>query len=145
MKNKTGGFTLIELMITIAIISILAMIAYPSYQEQMRKNRRSDAIIALTNAAQKEERWFTENGRYTGTIADIGGATSPEGYYTISVTLPATAGCPDASGTNAYCYTLTAARTGVQSADKCGDFILDHTGSKRLTNNAAGITAQDCW
>ncbi len=87
------GFTLIELMIVVAVVGILAAIAYPSYQEQVRKSRRADGAAVLMQNAQFLERFFTENGRYDqdrgGTAVALPYATSPlDGdatYYNISL------------------------------------------------------------
>ena len=62
--SKAKGFTLIELMIVVAVIAILASIAYPSYQDSVRKTRRADAKEVLLEGAQWMERFFTENYRY---------------------------------------------------------------------------------
>ncbi len=140
-KLKSSGFTLIEVLIVVVIISILAAIGYPSYRDQMEKSRRADAKIALGRAAQLQERWFTQNGSYTNTIANIGGATSDEGHYQIAVTIPAGANCN--SGGSFYCYDLTAVPQGVQASDtKCGTFGLNQAGAQSVTGTGA---ATDCW
>lgn len=137
---KQRGFTLIELMIVIVVLSILVGIAYPTYLEQVRKSRRSDAKVALTQAAAAQERWFTENNSYTNNIANIGGATSPEGYYTLTVSIPGAAGCT--SGTNFFCFQVTATPTGAQAGDDdCQTLSIDHTGNKTATGN----NASECW
>ena len=69
------GFTLIELMITVAVVGILAAIAYPSYQDSIRKSRRADAKSALLDAAHRQERFFTENNQYTNVLVAPGGCT----------------------------------------------------------------------
>src|SRR5690606_38472416 len=63
-RKSSAGFTLIEVMIVVAIIGILAAIAYPSYQDHVRKSRRADAQTALLELAQFMERHYTTNGRY---------------------------------------------------------------------------------
>lgn len=138
MKKTQSGFTLIELMITVAIIGILAAIAYPSYQNYTKQTRRSDAQIALTQAANQQERYFTECNIYTSNLGGtrtntcngaLGyGTTSPEGHYTLS---PA-AGTIAAGCTTYSCgYTLTATpvATGLQAND--GPFRIDSTGAKQ--------------
>lgn len=141
MRNESNGFSLIELMIAIAIVGILAAIAYPAYQDQVMKSRRADAKIALGHAAQLQERWFTQNGTYSTTISDIGGNTSDEGYYAISVANPGGTGC--SSGSNVYCYTLTATPQAPQNTDtRCANFTLTHTGVKGVSGT---LTAADCW
>lgn len=127
-KHYHSGFTLIELMIVVAIIGILAAIAYPAYQDQMRKSRRSDAHAALTQAAALQERIYMDTNQYSSDIDDIGGNTSPEGYYTISVTNP---GCT----TNYSCFTLTATPN-IADPD-CPTVTLDEKGIKGPST--------DCW
>jgi type IV pilus assembly protein PilE len=70
--HAEGGFTLIELMIVVAIIGILAAIAYPSYQEYIRRAARADAQGAVTSLASVMERWFSDNNTY----AAVGGVTA---------------------------------------------------------------------
>ncbi|MHB9101711.1 MAG: type IV pilin protein [Sulfuricella sp.] len=136
IRYKTSGFTLIELMITVAVIGILAAIAYPSYQDSIRKSRRADAKSALLNAAQSMEKFYTENSKYTGaTVGTVVPASSTDGYYTLSFSV-----APSAAA-----YTLQAAPTtkGNQGADKCGNFTLSSTGVKGVNSGTLGVA--DCW
>ena len=140
-KYRSHGFTLIELMIALAVLGIITAIAYPGYQDQVRKTKRTDAIIALTEAAQLQERWFTQSGSYTSDIARIGGSTSGNGNYTISVSIPTGATC--SSGSKFYCYNLTATPQGTQANDNtCKNFSLNHTGKKEISGTGS---ASDCW
>ncbi len=141
MKTTTEhGFTLIELMVVVAIVAILASIGYPSYQEQMQKTRRADCKGVLMEAANALERFYTSNGTYTGAAA---GGNYPDrcpidgsvGYYNVSATIPV-------AGTS---YTLTATRTGAQSSDKCGSLTLTNTGARNISSADSGITADMCW
>lgn len=76
-RRASGGFTLIELMIVVAIIGIIAAIAYPSYQDQVTKTRRMDAQGALSGFASAMERYYTENGTYKGAGAGGGDTGAP--------------------------------------------------------------------
>lgn len=127
MRN-TAGFTLIEIMIVVAVLGILVAIAYPSYMERVREGRRTDGHAALLEAAALQERFFTINNSFTGTINNIGGSSSAEGYYTISVDVSAgTTGCAAAND----CFVLTAAAIGPQEGDVgCTSMTLSHTGIK---------------
>lgn len=130
MKTQRG-FSLIELMIAVAIVAILAAIAYPAYNEQVTRARRSDAHSALLNMAALMEHYYTENNTYVGANApsDIGGsATSPEGHYNLSI-----------SNVTATTYTLNAAPTGAQADDTtCGTLTLTNT-------NVKGPNPGTCW
>lgn len=109
------GFTLIELMIAIAVIGILAAIAYPSYQDFVRKARRADGKEALVRLQIEQEKWRTSHTTYTGTIDGTAGlsglglpTTSSEGHYTIAIT------ANSATGTG---FTATATAQGAQASD----------------------------
>jgi len=155
--KKSTGFTLIELMITVAIIGILASIAYPSYQDSVMKSRRADAkgvLLGLTNAM---ERRFTEKNSYcdaaiaTGGTAVTGCGTATEDTGTPSPSIYTTP--PETTSfytitinsATASTYTLNATRTGAQANDKCGTLTLTHTGVKGVTGADTGVTAADCW
>ena len=121
-----GGFTLTELMIVLVIVAILAAVALPGYQNILIDSRRADAKIALTDAAARQERWFTENNGYTTNVNNIGGSDgaleSPEEHYAITIAAP----CG-----NTTCFTLTATPQGSQADDTyCGNLTLSHLGEK---------------
>jgi len=146
MKQTQLGFTLIELMVTVAIVGILASVAYPSYQDSVMKSRRADAKGVLLGLANAMERRYTETNSYvgaagtSGTPADTGAPriftipTETTSFYTVTI-----------SAATASSYTLSAARTGAQSNDKCGSLTLTNTGVKGVTGADTGITAADCW
>lgn len=142
MKHSKG-FTLIELMIVIAIIAILVSIAYPSYQDQVRSSRRADCEGALLNLANAMERFYTSNNTFaTATIGaganDIFPGQCPidGGTPTYNLTISAASGSA---------YTLQAAPTGPQAADKCGTLTLTSTGVKNIIGATGGLTPADCW
>ncbi|MBQ0721334.1 MAG: type IV pilin protein [Gammaproteobacteria bacterium] len=135
--NKSSGFTLIELMMVVAIVAILAAVALPSYFDSIRKSRRADAMDALLTLQNSQEKWRANHTTY-GAAADIGIAadgtsTSQDGYYTLA-----------AAGNNATAYTLTATATGSQAADAhCAAMIL--VVSAGNPGGAKGGTNTDCW
>lgn len=128
------GFSLIELMVVVAIVAIIASIAYPAYQDQMQKTRRADAKSALMDAAAKMERFYTQFGRYTGTIANAGIiATSPERYYQIA---------PGTIANQTFILRASPIVGGAQVGDDCGNLDIDQAQGKR---NSAGLPQNICW
>ncbi|MET1067088.1 MAG: type IV pilin protein [Pseudomonas prosekii] len=129
MRRSNRGFTLIEIMIVIAIIGIVITIGYPSLTEYMKKGRRADTTGLLTEQAQILERFYSKSNLYTGAT----GLSTGNDFYTITPTI--------ADQT----FTLTAIRKPGSSmaTDKCGDFTISNTGARGLLNNTA--TVKDCW
>ncbi|MDP2179731.1 type IV pilin protein [Methylicorpusculum sp.] len=139
------GFTLIELMITVAIIGILAGIAYPSYQDHVFKSRRADAKAALSGLANAMERYYTENNDYAEArdtngvpLSTVFSPTSPVDGGTAAYNLRI-----NAAGTSTY--TLHAIPTGPQANDRCGTLTLAHTGAKGISSAHTGVVVTDCW
>ena len=139
MKQPQYGFTLIELMVTVAIVGILASIAIPSYQGSVMKSRRADAQGALLGFANAMERYFTVNNKYTGAAVGGGDTGAPTIF---SATSPVDGGTPyynlTISAATASSYTLSAAPIGVQASDTCGTLTITQTGAK--SPNTTG-----CW
>ena len=141
-ESRALGFTLIELMIVVAVIAVLAAIAFPSYQNQIRKSQRTDAKMSLLDLAGRQERYFTTNNVYTNVPANLGySGTFPVSVpsattfnYGVSVTAVGTAG---------NTYTATAVPNGNQANDTCGTFSINEQG---VQSNSGGTTASDqCW
>lgn len=135
MRKHQHGFTLIELMITVAIVAILAAIAYPSYQEQVRRSNRTEGQRALLETAQRLERCYTEYNAYNAAACNVIDAafSSENGKYTVT-------GVATVST-----FTLTATRAGSQASDRCGNFTYTHTNVKGISGATAGLTVADCW
>jgi len=137
--NKEG-FTLIELMIVIAVVSIMAAIAIPAYTSNVEKTRRADAQGSFLQFANAMERHYTEQTPFTYVGATVGSATSntftnqsPKtgtAFYTLSIS---------AVGTNSY--TLQATPTGSQSSDTCGSLTLTNAGVKGVSSSTVDL----CW
>ncbi len=86
-RSSRQGFSLIELLVTLVIAAILASVAWPAYQNQVMKGRRSDAINALATIAQAQERWRADNPLYQSDLAQLPGGmvVSPGGHYQLAV------------------------------------------------------------
>ncbi len=141
-QSRSKGFTLIELMIVVAVVGILGAIAYPAYQDSVRKSRRADAKAVLLEAAQWMERFYTQHSRYDqergGGAVVLPLTKAPKtggpagGYYTITLS---------AVGQDTYTLTATPLATGGQNSDTCGTMTLNNAGVKTVSS---GTLAQ-CW
>ena len=142
-RKKTAGFTLIEIMIVAAIIGILLAVATPSYQQYVIETRRSDAHVALTSAATQQERFYTYNSAYTMDTDDLGGSTSPEGFYTISVSTPE--GAPPPASPQQFTLRAEPASGSPLTEDfDCQAMTVNHLGV-RESFDGDGNTSSDCW
>lgn len=110
----SSGFTLIELMVVVAIVAILGSLAYPSFVEQIRKSRRSDAVAAITGVRHAQERFRANNPAYAANMADLNlPATSHDGHYDVTI-------APDSASPRTYTAVATAKNGSPQFADlKC--------------------------
>lgn len=149
MNSQTTprGFTLIELMITVAIVGILAAIALPGYQEYVKRAARSEAKSDLLEDAQFLERLFTEANCYnSGTDRFCGNAN--DGNPTLPVVQSPRNGTAKynitvAAGTTTFTLTATPIAGSVMAGDACGSFTLNQLGQKGLTG--ASKTVSECW
>lgn len=119
------GVTLIELMIVVVVISILASIAYPNYQEFSARAKRNEARAALLMLATNQERFYLNNNTFTSNLLALGFGVTPvanteSGYYAIQVTA---ADATDFTATATY-------RHGGGEADKCLTFTITGRGAK---------------
>lgn len=157
-SRRASGFTVIELMIVVAVVGLLSAVAYPAYVDSVRKSRRSDAVAAITSVQQAQERYRSSNTTYgtrfivsssalvgVGVAGDTNAATaytSPGAYYSLSL-----------SGTSASAYTILATAQGTQTSDTNCQFMQVQMAAGALTyasgsssSVANGTTANNsCW
>ena len=137
MQTRQGGLTLVELMVVVAVMAIIATIAYPIYTNQVQKSRRADAKVALETVAMAQERFYTINGEYAAGLSslqvstEIQGGTSDQGYYDITI-------ARSGADNEQFTVTATAASGGPQAGDSaCATFSINHQGVK--------TPASGCW
>jgi len=142
MYAKQRGLTLVELMVVVAVMAIIASVAYPLYTGQVQKSRRADAKVALQALALAQERFYTINGSYATAVTAFSidpavpdsvwqSNQSEQGYYAIGL----------ANGTNQD-FTLTATAGGAQADDDaCDTFTVNQFGVKAATGSDPTV----CW
>ena len=139
-RSLQAGFTLIELVIAMAVLTLLVTMAYPSYLEHMNKVRRADALGPLLDVVSRQEQYMLDHKQYAGNMTQLGFAANPyitpEGFYSVAVV---TAGC----GTSpCYRFTATPVSGKAQANDaKCTSLSINSAGSKTATGSAS----TKCW
>jgi type IV pilus assembly protein PilE len=142
--KQNRGFTLIELVIVVAIVGILSAIAMPMYRDYVVRANRTEAKTALAEVALAQERYYSVNNQYSTTIASLGTVMSlgnngltENGFYSISITAP-----NPAAG---YTLNATPQSKAGQDTDKCNILTLTSTGSKGVSTSYSGYSAANCW
>jgi type IV pilus assembly protein PilE len=139
-RRRPLGFTLIELMITVAIVAILAAVAYPSFIDQVRKSRRAAAQSVLMEVAAKQHQLFLDMRSYASAANASALAAAPlkvgvpsdvSSYYDLDVAVTTPAAAPPT-------FTARAIPKASQSSDKCGTMTLTETGTKTAA-------VSNCW
>lgn len=149
--RDTGGYTLMELLVTMVILGILASVAVPAYTAQVRKSRRTDARTAVLDIAGREERLFSTTTSYSSTPSDLGygvaGATFPmtvgDGYYSVAVNV-----VPAAPPNQPATFTITATPVAGKGQDRdsqCATFTVDQAGKQSALDSAGTDATSACW
>ncbi len=146
MYKNARGFTLVELLIVVAIIALISVIAYPSYMNYVVNTKRNAATNTLLQIADRQQQFFMDNKRYAATLTDLGFAANP--LVLDEQGNPADAGNTRAvysvslSDIAATTYTITAAPINMQLKHdtKCGSLTLDQAGTQ-----AASTGYDGCW
>lgn len=136
MRYYQQGFSLTELMIAVAIVTILGAFALPSFTGQVMRSNRIDATSALMRVAAEQEKFYLQNNTY-GDTSDLGDPVTDSGYYTLAI--------PTA---NATTFTITATPTsgGPQVNDKtCVSFSIDANGRRSAIDSDSADSSAACW
>ena len=165
LYRRSRGFTLIELMIVVAVIAILAAVALPAYFGSIRKSRRADAVTLISQAVQAQERWRANNPDYSSNLGGSGlsitsAATSlttsgaapnvvsfsefdaPSGHYRLRLTT----GSSTINNLERIGYTLRATAIGSQANDTpCASMTLTMSGGSIAYTSTGTATANQCW
>lgn len=129
--SKASGFTLVELIVVMAVVAILAAIAIPSYSQYVLRNNRAQAQVVMSQVASLQQQYLLNRRQY-GSLADLG-ATVPAdvaAHYNVTV-------ATDLPAVGSPTFTLTATPIGGQASDRCGTMTLDQAGAK--------TPASGCW
>jgi type IV pilus assembly protein PilE len=129
--HNLRGFTLVELVVVVAIAAILATIALPNYSEYIMRSNRSSAQAFITDIASRQAQFFIDRRTYATTVTALNMATPTEVATRYNIEIAVNAGPP-------LTYTVTASPTGPQLKDRCGPLTIDQAGNKTAA-------ATRCW
>lgn len=152
--RKQNGFTLIELMIVVVIVSIIIAFAYPSYRDSVLKSRRTEAQAGLLACLALQERWFTRNTSYANSASVASNSnlfgtkcsSTDNGYYNIGITVGGAATVNSVTRYSTLTLTATPTTKGGQNDDTtCASLTLTQAGTKGATDSGSNTTTSECW
>jgi type IV pilus assembly protein PilE len=131
-----AGFTLIELMIVVAVVALLATIAMPAYQDYVRRGKIADALGELSTQRVRLEQYYQDNRNYGSTASACGVAMPTANHFSYS--------CNWGAGGTSQSFLITA--TGVASAGMDGyTYTIDDANAQRTTRFAGATVTANCW
>ena len=133
LRFRTRGFTLIELMISVAVVAILAAIAFPTYREHVRKSRRAEAQAFLMALAARQQQFLVDTRGYAATLATIALAAPSNVGSAYTLTLATAAGPPPT-----FVVSAVPKITSDQTLERCGTLAIDQNGTKTASLSS-------CW
>lgn len=156
--HKQSGFTLLEILMAMAIVAILVALVLPGYQQTVQQSRRAEAQSLLSTVASLQQQLRTRAGQFSSDIEELDGALPTQDFYQLNMVVDDEAPLSVLAGSSSVqiecgtspCFTLAATTQGAQQADTdCAVFTLDHLGRKRSYDqngqqNEAGPD-DPCW
>lgn len=138
MRNsKQAGYSLMELMVTVAIVTVVTSIALPSYRNHVTRSHRGDAMTALLRVASAQEKFYLQNNTYTTSLADLNIAGTQYDYYTLTI---------PTGDVNTFRVVATTRSGGPQDGDDtCTQFSIDSAGTRAAQDSGGGDNTVNCW
>lgn len=143
-QNKIMGFTLVELMISVGILGILVMFAYPAYVNYFAQSYRADVLRELVRAVNRQEEFFADQLTYTDSMTNLGFSADPytvdTGMYTIDVVVTESTDL-----TAEFLLRATASSQQLSNDENCKTISINHLGEKTATDVNNNDSTNDCW
>ena len=143
------GFTLIELMVALVVVTVLIMIAIPAYQNQIRESRRTEAKTALLDLAGREETLYSTQNLYSMVPSQIGLGREPFRFLSATTITPSTCRCQDPADcrtASSFLVTATPVAGSSQAQDAPSrSFSVDQLGNQTALDGGGAVNTTTCW